>query len=147
MDIRILIGSEFLRRRNINRRYSLRAFARFLGTDHATLSQILRHRRRLTARSIRSLGRRLGLGDLAIARACIAENMEAIIRVVGSQRFQPSSRWIAMKTFIPMDDVNIAIHELLRDGRLVMTSHRTWKKGELVHGKPGRSVSDDHSAA
>ena len=44
-----------------NPQYSLRAFAKSLGTDHSTLSQILRGKRRLTAETIRALARQLKL--------------------------------------------------------------------------------------
>src|SRR4051812_15994259 len=44
-----------------NARYSLRAFANFLGIDHASLSQLLRGKRTMSEPSIRRLGARIGL--------------------------------------------------------------------------------------
>src|SRR3954468_19740013 len=52
---------EFDQRRQANERYSLRAFAAFLGTDHSTLSQILRSQRPLPLTRMRSWAKKLGL--------------------------------------------------------------------------------------
>jgi len=62
---------EFDQRRQANARYSLRAFAAFLGTDHSSLSQILRSQRPLPLRRIRSFSRKLGL-DAEVTAAYIA---------------------------------------------------------------------------
>src|SRR6185295_10077963 len=55
------LQQEFEARRQKNPRHSLRAFAAFLGTDHSTLSQILRGTRPAPAARIRVWGRKLGL--------------------------------------------------------------------------------------
>jgi hypothetical protein len=126
MDLRALLGAELRRRRERNPRYSLRAFARALGTHHSTLSQILARRRRLTPRAVRRLGGRLGLAPAEIAAACVAENAGEILRVVGDGRFRPDSRWLATMTGIPLDDVNVALHHLLWQRRLTMQTPDTW---------------------
>ncbi|HEY6305853.1 MAG TPA: hypothetical protein VI488_05250 [Candidatus Angelobacter sp.] len=46
------LEQEFKVRREKNARYSLRAFAAPLGTDHSTLSQILRAGRRVPGRQL-----------------------------------------------------------------------------------------------
>jgi plasmid maintenance system antidote protein VapI len=61
MDMRSILQLEFNRRRARNPRYSLRAFANALGTHHSTLSQMMQARRRLTTRTIRRFGHKLGL--------------------------------------------------------------------------------------
>jgi len=48
-----------------NPRFSLRSFAKQLGIDHSTLSQVLRSRRRLSARALESVGKRMGLSEEA----------------------------------------------------------------------------------
>ncbi|MFL5330880.1 MAG: helix-turn-helix domain-containing protein [Gemmataceae bacterium] len=53
--------------------YSLRAFARFLELDHSTLSQLLRGKRRFTARTIRRCGVKLGLDEGSIVEFTRAE--------------------------------------------------------------------------
>jgi transcriptional regulator with XRE-family HTH domain len=51
-----------------NPRYSLRAFARYLRLDHSTLSQLLRGRRRFTARTVERIGTRLSLAPAVITQ-------------------------------------------------------------------------------
>lgn len=134
MDMRARLAAELHRRRERNYRYSLRAFARSLGTHHSTLSQILQGRRRLTPRSIRLFGTRLGLTPGDVRDACKAEHCAAIRRLARDPRFRADSRWIAMMSGIPLDDVNAALHWLLHRRELVMAAPDYWiipaEKGE-----------------
>lgn len=127
MYFRQRLEAEFAQRRQRNARYSLRAFARDLGTDHSTLSQILRERRALSARKVALLGRRLRLERGVLAEACVRQNAEAVLRLARSRNFQPNTRWIATRTGIPIDGVNAALAQLLREGHLAMTSTHHWK--------------------
>jgi transcriptional regulator with XRE-family HTH domain len=124
-----MLGAELARRRGRNPRYSLRAFARALGTHHSTLSQILQRRRRLTTRAINQLGTRLGLSEEVMAEARREERCAAILRLTRDPRFRADSRWIATMAGIPLDDVNVALHWLLHSRRLVMRSRTTWDTG------------------
>jgi hypothetical protein len=126
MDLPALLTAELQQRRQRNPRYSLRAFARRLGTHHTTLANILYRRRRLTPRAIRLLGAQLGLSANRIAGACIAENASTILRLVIDERFRPDSRWLAMMTGIALDDVKVALHRLLYERRMRMTAQGTW---------------------
>jgi transcriptional regulator with XRE-family HTH domain len=130
MDFRSTLSAEYNRRRRINARYSLRAFARSLNSHHATLSQILRGQRRATPRVIHQLGPSLGMTIGDIREACLEEHCLAIRRVVTDRRFRADSRWIAMLTGIPLDEVNIALHWLLYRRQLVMSSPQTWTLGD-----------------
>lgn len=130
MDMRALLDAELQRRRERNPRYSLRAFAHTLGTHHSTVSQILQSRRRLTPRSIRRLGARIGLTPAEIRAACVHEHCVSIRRLLSDSRFRPDSRWIAIMTGIPLDDVNSALHWLLYRGELTMATPDTWTLGE-----------------
>ena len=118
--------AELARRRTRNPRYSLRAFARDLGTDHATLSQILRGRRNLSPRLIRQFGRRLQLKPDELVEACEQLNTEAILRLARRSTFRPNSRWIATRTGLRLDAVNCALHRLIHQGRLVMETTVRW---------------------
>ena len=140
--MRSILQQEFNRRRTRNPRYSLRAFAAALGTHHSTLSQLLQARRRLTPRTIIRLGKRLGLADGAIRAACLTEHCASIRRLVGDPRFRADSRWIAMMTGIPLDDVNIALHWLLYSGELTMAAPRTWTLSEKTDVTPGSAMAD-----
>jgi transcriptional regulator with XRE-family HTH domain len=126
MDLRATLTAEFARRRRLNPRFSLRAFARALGTHHRTLSQILEGRRRLTTRAIRRLGAGLRLGPEQVAEACLTEQCAAVLRFVGRPGFRPDARWIAVMTGIPLDAVSVALHRLLHDRRLEMRSATHW---------------------
>lgn len=125
-----LLQAEFDRRRAANRRYSLRGFARSLGLDHASLSQILRGRRRLTARSVQALGRKLHLPASDIAEHAQLEHEAAVLAAVGRPGFRPSSRWLANVTGIPVDAVNVTLQRLLRKRRLTMISRDRWLRAE-----------------
>ena len=126
MDLSALLGDELRRRRQRNPRYSLRAFARTLGTHHSTLSRIMERRRRLTPRAIRALGARLGLTPAQIDDACVRENAGRILHLVADRRFRADTRWLAVMAGLPIDDVNRALHLLLYERRLTMRSTRTW---------------------
>jgi hypothetical protein len=67
VTFRTVLHAERERRQAVHARYSLRSFARVRAVDHSTLSQILRGKRRLSARKVRVLGRRLRLDAPAIA--------------------------------------------------------------------------------
>lgn len=126
MDFRILLHGEFERRRARNPRYSLRAFARQLATDHSAISRILKDGRRLTPTRVRALGERLGLTVAEINAACLHEQMQLVALLVSRPGFRPDARWIAMRTGMSIDDVNVALHLLVHTHRLTMTSAFTW---------------------
>lgn len=131
MRFRRRLERAFLRRKAINSRYSLRSFARSLGIDHATLSQAMRGRRRVTARTIRSWGPRLGLSASEMDAACLVENEAAVLAALRDARFRADSRWLAVTQNIPLDDVNIALQGLLRKRLLRMHSKNSWLDGEV----------------
>jgi transcriptional regulator with XRE-family HTH domain len=127
VQFRERLQAEFAQRRRRNARYSLRAFARDLGTDHSTLSQLLRGRRAFSPHTVALLGRRLGLSRAAMVDACIEQNAQTILQLVRSASFQPNSRWIATRTGIPVDAVNAALDRLLRQRDLQMQTIHHWK--------------------
>lgn len=126
MDLRQTLTVEFDQRRKRNARYSLRAYARDLGTDHATLSQLLRGRRVLSPRLVRQFGRKLHLSAVDIADACEQHHADAILRLARLASFRPNSRWIATRTGLPLDAVNAALARLLHQRQLVMSSADRW---------------------
>lgn len=69
------LQAELARRCADNPQYSLRAFALDLGTDHSSLSQLLRGRRALTAAMIERLGAKLGLDARAIEAFVLRERL------------------------------------------------------------------------
>jgi len=145
---------EFQQRRAKNRRYSLRAFAAALGTDHSTLSQVLRNRRRVSVIRIRAWAKRLQIDPEETAAYVIAEQLiddqalrrdtelrhwsaEAaavlagrthweIVRWSRTPEFRPDCRWIAERTGATTDEVNVALARLLRLGLLEIRGKDAW---------------------
>ena len=138
------LNSEFAARRQSNPRYSLRAFAAFLQTDHSTLSQVLKGSRRAPVKQIRAWSRLLGISPEEITVYLAAEHVpdastaerqaqlrhwtaEAmaivsgkthweIVRLSRAPDFRPDCRWIARQAGVSVDDVNLALTRLLRLG-------------------------------
>jgi hypothetical protein len=126
MRFRDILHSVLLQRRSINSSYSLRSFARALRTDHASLSRLMRGERRVTARTIRTLGPRLGLGPRQIDACRALENEACILDALTDPRFRPDSRWLAVTLNIPLEDINIALHGLLHKRLIEMSGQHTW---------------------
>jgi uncharacterized protein (TIGR02147 family) len=154
-DIASLLRERLRSAMRRNRRFSLRSFAKQLGIDHSTLSQVLRGRRRLSVRALEVVGERLGLGDEAIRVYAQSVRRKpatsrppkelrrfhldldtfqflsvwyhsAILELVEVQGFKTDSRWIANTLGIGVKDVNIALQRLLRLGLLEMSGRDHW---------------------
>jgi uncharacterized protein (TIGR02147 family) len=155
-SFRHVLQAELARRCSNNPHYSLRAFAKFLGLDHSTLSQLLRGKRRLTATAIRKFSSRLGLsaektasfvtregqrldetGDDALVRevrklayvtaSLIADWQHyAILELIRVKDFRPDSRWVARVLGISVDEVNVALHRLMCLDLLEMEAPDQW---------------------
>lgn len=132
---------EFESRRLRNPRYSLRAFAKFLKTDHSSLAQILRGTRRVPSKHIREWSAALQFeaeesmvysamesmptSELAArherlkhwtseASAITANKLHwQILKLSREHDFAPDTRWIAKRTGCNVDEVNIALARLL----------------------------------
>ena len=153
---RLFLQAELGRRCARNPQYSLRAFAKYLAIDHATISQLLRGKRPFTARAILRLGTRLGLDRPAIDRyvaqeaywrsestteATLGEMQQlandaasviadwyhyAILELTRLHHFKPDTRWIARVLGITPDLVNLALSRLTRLGLLEMVDRNRW---------------------
>jgi transcriptional regulator with XRE-family HTH domain len=149
------LQEEWETRRKKNPRYSLRAFASFLGTDHSTLSQILRGARRIPVARLRSWARKLGIDAAQAAVYVAAEHApdartverqnqlrhwtaEAlavanepahwhIVRLSRTPEFRPDCRWIADQIGGSVDAVNMALSRLLRLRLLQVIASGEWK--------------------
>lgn len=155
-SFRSLLNAELGRRCAKNPKYSLRAFALDLEIDHASLSHILRGRRRLTATMIERLGRRLALSPVQIASFQTYENMTAgspnkpstvidfktltqyasavandwrhlaILELTRLDCFKTDVGWIARVLDSTPDQINVAINRLCYLGMLRMESSDKW---------------------
>jgi transcriptional regulator with XRE-family HTH domain len=153
-DFRAFLRSELAARCAKNPRYSLRAFAKRLGTDHSTLSQILRGQRAMAVRTIERCCTGLGLSAEQCRAFIVAERGRrrespdghrqvrrlgrdvsvllsdwrhfAILELTRLESFRNDSRWIARVLGSTVDEVNVAVQRLLRFGLLLMTDAGHW---------------------
>jgi transcriptional regulator with XRE-family HTH domain len=148
------LGRELESRQKRNSRYSIRAFAAFLRTDHSTLSQILRGARRVPANRIAAWAKKLGMGEEEITVFVAAESAphaaeharheqlrhwtaEAasiarepihfqILELSRARNFRADCRWIAEQLNVNVDEVNIAFSRLLRLRLLAANGRERW---------------------
>lgn len=144
-----VLRAELTRRCARNPSYSLRAFARALDTDHATLSQLIRGRRALTRETIAQLGERLGLPRESIeayvrdaeaaregppapsaaldAAAILADPLHhQLLALVRTEEFRGDSRFLAQVFDTTPDAINVVLQRLLRFGLLQMKEGGGW---------------------
>lgn len=132
LSFRNYLQAELAARCAKNKRYSLRAFAKFLGVDHSTLSQMLRGKRAITPLMAERCGAKLGLDEEKRARLAIAPLREsppvredfirvltewehaAIVELTRLDCFQEDSRWIGRVLGVSADRVNIVLQRLMR---------------------------------
>lgn len=145
---------ELAARKAANPRYSLRALATLLGTDHATLSQILRGKRQVPVDRIEPWARRLKLSleetsvYAAVARIAdeqarashealrqwAAEMMALLsqavhremLRLTRERGFKSDSRSVASAIGVAVDEVNIALSRMLRLGLMEVDAGGVW---------------------
>jgi hypothetical protein len=99
MRLRSVLQTELARRQQLNPRYSLRAFARSMGLDHSTVSQLMRGKRPVTRKSVRSLAGSLRWNGTSVLKA-------------GQATVHFDSRVIAQDLGLSVDEVNIALTDL-----------------------------------
>lgn len=147
---------EYETRKTANVRYSLRAFASFLATDHSTLSQILRAKRRISTAQLREWGKKLGVTREEIAVYIATEHVPSgltrerqeqlrhwaaeglaivtdpchwrIIELTHNREFRGDSRWIAQRVGVSVDHVNVAVTRLLRLRLLQIGPNGRWRE-------------------
>lgn len=125
------LGRELARRRQRNARYSLRAFARDLDCDHATLSQWLRGTRPMSTAAEEHVFARLDMNVTERARARELDDddlkvLQAIERNSGTR-----AQDVATAAAISLDGANIALSKLLRL-RVVRLQQSQWQVLEEV---------------
>jgi transcriptional regulator with XRE-family HTH domain len=154
-EFRDRLERELEQRRASNTRYSLRAFAAFLETDHSTLSQILRGARPIPTDRLRVWGKKLGMSREEIAvyvaaqyvpsrqdrdrqeqlRHWTAEALaivndpchEQIVLLTRRKGIRGDSRELARQLGVSVDRINIALSRLLRLRLLELGPAGRWK--------------------
>ena len=155
MRFRERLRHEFESRREKNPRYSLRAMAALLDTDHSTFAQILRGARPVPVSRIRAWARKINISPEEAAAYIAAEHApdpqtaqrqhqlrhwtaEAmaitsepahwqLLRLCRAPEFHADSRWIAERIGVSVDAVNVALSRLLRLGLLEIDTAGKWK--------------------
>lgn len=69
---------------------------------------------------------RLGYSPADVRAARLAEDARKVLQLASAPDFRPDCRWIAMKSGVDVDNVNRALHLLLHERRLVMSSPTKW---------------------
>ena len=160
-DFRIYLQGLLVARCKRNPAYSIRSFARAIGTDHSTLSQFLRGKRRISGKLMRTWATQVGLGpvetedfihtnlsgaskggalqsppmrELSLdAFRLIADWYHyAILELVDTRDFRADARWIARSLGISVAEAHEAIERLMRLELL-----QTREDGSLKR-RPGR---------
>ena len=120
MSVSTFLHDEFERRRARNARYSLRAFARALEIDHSTLSKMGRGKRAVPDFMLERIARRLGMAKAELEHRCEMEQLDEVVLSVVIDGSEHSSQRLAAQIGVEVDQVNIALHRLMRLGLLAM---------------------------
>jgi Helix-turn-helix. len=144
-EFRIRLQEEFSRRMRANERYSMRAFAKTLGLDSSTLSQIIAGKRQVSEKKIALLYEKLGLkisnsnqdqaentyATLDLDRFAVISDWYhfAILDLTLLKNFKSDIKWIARKLGIQSYEAMGAVERLKRLGMLREEKGR-WIKGE-----------------
>jgi hypothetical protein len=155
-DFRERLREEFARRRQVNARYSLRAYAEWLDIDHSTLSQMLKGNRAVPTPWLRKWSAKLGLGEeetaiyAAAAQADDPLELETrlrtklwigeaqsflnssvhwrLLQLVRTPQWRPDIRWAARHLAVGVDELNEALSRLLRLSLLRIGSDGSWRE-------------------
>ena len=100
MLLRSVLQTEFARRKQANPRYSLRAFARSVGLHHSTVSQLIRGKRPITCKSVRTIA------------GALRWNGAAVLKASGPTAVRFDSRVVAKRLGLSVDEVNVALTDL-----------------------------------
>jgi transcriptional regulator with XRE-family HTH domain len=136
------VAAELDRRRQVNPRSSLRALARRIGVSHSVLSRLCRGRSRPSRATTAALASALGLTPAAAHDATLTHAVDRLCALAARPGFRADARWIAVRLGLRLDDVQLALHDALRRGRLRMTSPATWRALEApweIPSSAGRS--------
>lgn len=149
-----ILEDELNKRRAKNDRYSIRAFAKYLGIQSSTLSAVLKKSRHLSFKDAETVSLKLFqdpdqsrkfilnyLQDKALQQQynfvpddpqnfqIIAEwEYRAVLTLMDTVDFQPSPSWIAERLGISLKKTNDVISHLVNVGLMQQESSNTWLK-------------------
>ncbi len=120
MGFATYLSHTFEQRRARNRRYSLRAFARDLGIDHATLSQWIRGTRPLHDDVIDRLADALHLSPAERAHSREFAPLDLAIVEAAAEGARPTTLALARQLSVSADEINVSLVRLARLGLLTL---------------------------
>jgi len=151
IDFQTYLQSELLRRKKLNSKYSLRAFARDLDVEVSSLSKIMRGKRKVSHALFGQMTARLGVSDsdiitlnqgefFGLGQATptyanisdeVAEVMAdwlhfAILELTRVRFFEGNLNWIALTLGEPVYKVKWAVERLQKTGYLLIKEDGTW---------------------
>lgn len=125
------LSRELTRRQQRNPRYSLRAFARDLDCDHATLSQWLRGTRPMSIDAEEHVFVRLDMDATERARARDLDDDDLKVLQAIARTESTLTQDVASAAGLPLDRANVALTKLLRL-RVVKLEQSRWHIVEEV---------------
>lgn len=158
--IRLILQNELMKRLRANPRYSLRAFARFLGIDPSQLSKILNGKRNLGAETRKRVMDKLQLSvnNTSVSQATTEQRYQqlaldqyhviadwyhrGILELIQTDGFQTSSKWVATRLGIREAEVKLAVSRLQRLGLLETDASENWVLKENYEQKLDSLSSD-----
>lgn len=120
------LTAELQRRQAGNPRYSARAMAAQLGISNATLLRLMRGSQLASGATLDRLSESLRWTPDQLDRHRLENHRELVLRAVGHPQAHLNSRWLASATALPLDQVNVVLHQLLRERRLQMITATHW---------------------
>ena len=138
MNFAEAMREELRRRQRANPGYSLRAFARDLGISHSALSRLARGLGHVSQSTLKRVAKRLRWTPAMAAQVAVADAVDRVVLSIGRRTFVADARWIASQANLPLDAVQLAIHEGLRRRRFSMTSPQRWQVNVV---RPSRRVA------
>lgn len=114
MELPAFLEREYARRRGRNARYSLRAFARDLRCDHATLSQWIRRTRPMTDEAAGLVCDALQLAGAERSHACEIDETDLTLLLAIRATGARDSGALAAATGLTVDRVNLSLFKLMR---------------------------------
>ncbi len=156
---RDILTAEFHRRQERNPRYSLRAFAAFLGMSPAHLSQVMSGKRSLSFRTAEALAERLNLnpgerqralGGLGPVRQRLTETESfyrlkeqefetiaswedyAVLGLASLESNKAEARWIAERVGLSVAQARVTLNRLVKLGLLSIEAGRFFQTGRAL---------------
>ena len=133
MSLPAFLEREYARRRDRNRRYSLRAFARDLGCDHSTLSQWMRGKRVMTEQAAEAVCDALALHGIDRRRVRELDASDLDVFAAARESGARDCHALAAITGLGIDRLNLSLFKLMRLDVLRMNgAHWKFAAKELV---------------